>query len=135
MSADFDRKRIEVLSAVSTEKVEPAEVAAVLTFQPGGWVSEHTIHFTGEGVELRDTFCFIPFVSKFMKPGDLVEFRIECAGVWGARLCGGGKIIESLVGEGTVKTPGIWVEFVYLDPKCREALLSSSVSGLSFPRA
>jgi hypothetical protein len=34
-----------------------------------------------------------------------------------------------------VLVPGIWVEFIFLDPKCHEAVVFSQLTNLSFPRA
>jgi hypothetical protein len=135
MSTDFDPE-LEKVSPSAPVLQGGIALAAVLPFPPEGWTTDHTIHFTGEGAELHDARCFIPFVSRFMKRGDHVDFRIECAGVWGERFCGGGRIVQSAAEDdrpGT--TPGIWLDIVYLDLKCRDALLAASVSHLSFPRA
>jgi hypothetical protein len=104
----------------TAERVRMLE--SVLNFQPGDWEADHTIHFSGDGVTLVDGGCFIPFVSKAMRISDRVEFRIETPGAWGERLCGGGRIIESPSFAGGARTPGIRIEFIFLDPKCHEAV-------------
>jgi hypothetical protein len=126
------------MSAETETRTTPVPVRsleAVLNFQPGDWEADHTIHFSGEGVTLIENGCFIPFVSKSMQIGDRIEFRIETPGVWGNRLCGGGRIVGDPTFEGGAGVPGIRIEFLFLDPQCHEAVVNSRLPRLSFPRA